>query len=250
MIALKMIFSRWWIMIRLVKNEYIKIGFYKIIIMFIIFFIIVCLLYKYNSLDVALNKSFNLIPFVGVSSSILFSGIISTEYTNGNLRYYLTKPVKRWKIYFSKIISIFLYMLILVAFLILVNLIFIKKFDTSYMFKFILYSSSLIFIGTHIIFFSTLFKNTALVVGINMFITIFSFIVSQILLGYGFVLIEYTPFPYLELNLFNDKMMFYNINQDLGCNLSLRNGIRIDIIYSILYYILGNKMFNKKDIRI
>ena len=150
-------------MIRLVKNEYIKIGFYKIIIMFIIFFIIVCLLYKYNSLDVALNKSFNLIPFVGVSSSILFSGIISTEYTNGNLRYYLTKPVKRWKIYFSKIISIFLYMLILVAFLILVNLIFIKKFDTSYMFKFILYSSSLIFIGTHIIFFSTLFKNTALV---------------------------------------------------------------------------------------
>ena len=126
--------------------------------MFITFFIIVCLLYKYNSLDVALNKSFNLIPFVGVSSSILFSGIISTEYTNGNFRYYLTKPVKRWKIYFSKIISIFLYMLILVVFLILVNLIFIKKFDTSCMYKFILYSSSLIFIGTHIIFFSTLFN--------------------------------------------------------------------------------------------
>ena len=83
-----------------------------------------------------------------------------------------------------------------------------------------------------------------------MFIAIFSFIVSQILLGYGFVLIEYTPFPYLELNLFDDKMMFYSINQDLGCNLSLRNGIIIDIIYSILYYILGNKMFNKKDIRI
>lgn len=250
MIILKKIFSRWWIMIRLVKNEYIKIGIYKIIIMFFIFFIVVCLLYKYNSSDVALNKSFSLIPFIGVSSSILFSGIISTEYTNGNLRYYLTKPVKRWKIYFSKIISIFLYMLILVAFLILVNLIFIKKFDTIYISKFILYSSSLIFIGTHIIFFSTLFKNTALVVGINMFITIFSFIVSQIILGYGFGLIEYTPFPYLELNLFNDKMMFYSINQDLGCNLSLRNGIIIDIIYSIVYYILGNKMFNKKDIRI
>ena len=53
--------------------------------------------------------SINLIPFICIINSILFGGIISSEIENGNFRYYLTKPYKRWKIYLSKLIMIIIY---------------------------------------------------------------------------------------------------------------------------------------------
>lgn len=237
-------------MISLIKNEYIKIGKYKIFIMFGIFLIIICFIYKFNNRIDALNNSFELIPFIGVTACVLFSGIISLEYTNGNLRYYLTKPIKRSKIYLSKILSIYLYMFLLMIYIIIINLIFIKKIDTAYIFDFILYCFPLLTIGMYIILLSTLFKSTSLVVGINMFTLIFSFLISQILLGYGLNFIEYTTLPYLEFNLFNDKDVIYKINQDLGCNLNIKTGIIIDTFYLIIYYLIGNKLFKIKDIRI
>ena len=151
-------------MISLIKNEYIKIGKYKIFIMFGIFLIIICFIYKFNNRIDALNNSFELIPFIGVSACVLFSGIISLEYTNGNLRYYLTKPIKRSKIYLSKILAIYLYMFLLMIYIIIINLIFIKKIDTAYIFDFILYCFPLLTIGMYIILLSTLFKSTSLVV--------------------------------------------------------------------------------------
>lgn len=237
-------------MIKLIKNEYIKVGKCKIIIMFIIFLIILCFIYKFNNKIDALNNSYELIPFIGVSACILFSGIVSLEYTNGNLRYYLTKPIKRYKIYLSKILTIYLYIFSLMIYIILINLIFIKKIDTTYIFNFILYCFPLLTIGMFIILLSTLFKNTSLVVGINMFTLIFSFLISQILLGYGLNFIEYTTLPYLEFNLFNQKDVIVNINQNLGSNLSIKNGIIIDTIYLFIYYFIGNKLFKIKDIRI
>lgn len=237
-------------MIRLIKNEYIKIGKYKIIIMFGIFLIIICFIYKFNNKVDALNNSFKLIPFIGVSACILFSGIVSLEYTNGNLRYYLTKPIKRNKIYLSKILTIYLYIFSLIIYIILINLIFIEKIDTKYIFNFILYCFPLLTIGMFIILLSTLFKNTSIVVGINMFTLIFSFLISQILLGYGLNFVEYTTLPYLEFNLFNEKDIILNINRDLGSNLSIKNGIIIDTVYLFIYYFIGNKLFKIKDIRI
>ncbi len=237
-------------MIRLIKNEYIKIGKYKIIIMFGIFLIIICFIYKFNNKVDALNNSFKLIPFIGVSACILFSGIVSLEYTNGNLRYYLTKPIKRNKIYLSKILTIYLYIFSLIIYIILINLIFIEKIDTKYIFNFILYCFPLLTIGMFIILLSTLFKNTSIVVGINMFTLIFSFLISQILLGYGLNFVEYTTLPYLEFNLFNEKDIILNINRNLGSNLSIKNGIIIDTAYLFIYYFIGNKLFKIKDIRI
>ncbi len=237
-------------MIRLIKNEYIKIGKYKIIIMFGIFLIIICFIYKFNNKVDALNNSFELIPFIGVSACILFSGIVSSEYTNGNLRYYLTKPIKRNKIYLSKILTIYLYIFSLIIYIILINLIFIKRIDIKYIFNFILYCFPLLTIGMFIILLSTLFKNTSIVVGINMFTLIFSFLISQILLGYGLNFVEYTTLPYLEFNLFNEKDIILNINRNLGSNLSIKNGIIIDTVYLLIYYFIGNKLFKIKDIRI
>lgn len=135
-------------------------------------------------------------------------------------------------------------------YIIIINLIFIKKIDTAYIFDFILYCFPLLTIGMYIILLSTLFKSTSLVVGINMFTLIFSFLISQILLGYGLNFIEYTTLPYLEFNLFNDKDVIYKINQDLGCNLNIKTGIIIDTFYLIVYYLIGNKLFKIKDIRI
>lgn len=237
-------------MIRLIKNEYIKIGKYKIISMFLIFFIILCIIYKFNNKLDALNSSFDLIPFIGVSACVLFSGIVSLEYTNGNLRYYLTKPIRRWKIYLSKILAIYLYMFLLMIFIILINLCFLNDIDSKYIFKYILYCFPLLTIGMYIILLSTLFKNTSVVVSVSIVTLVFSFLLSQILLGYGIKFIQYTTLPYFEFNLFSDEKTILNINNNLGCDLNIKNGIIVDSIYLVLYYLIGNKLFKIKDIRI
>lgn len=57
---------------------------------------------------------------------------------------------------------------------------------------------------------------------------------------------EYTFLPYLDLNVLN-KLEY--VNAILGVNLSLKKSIIINSIYSILFFIIGIYIFNKKDIK-
>lgn len=58
--------------------------------------------------------------------------------------------------------------------------------------------------------------------------------------------LEYTFLPYLDLNVLN-KLEY--VNATLGVNLSLKKSIIINSIYSILFFIIGIYIFNKKDIK-
>ena len=89
-------------MIRLVKNEYTKIGHFKLNLPFIIFTIVILIMKEVESLS--FGKIYSLISFIGLCNCALFGGIISNEIENGTFRIYLTKPVKREKIYLSKYI--------------------------------------------------------------------------------------------------------------------------------------------------
>lgn len=237
-------------MIKLIKNEFKKIGIVKVVFVFILYLLILFIILKIYGSEKLLKVSYNLIPFIGLTSIIIFGGIISSEYTNGSLKYYLTKPIKRWKIYLSKLLTIYIFLFLLISFITFISMILTINFDIKYIIKYFVYSIPLVLIGIQILLLSTIFKSTSIVVGINMFILTFSFMLSQVFLGYNISIIEYTPLPYLDLNVFSDISVINDINKALETNLSIKKGVIIDIIYSILFYLYGNRLFIKKDIRL
>ena len=104
-------------MIKLINNEFKKIGLLKLIISFILFIIVIIVIYEFT--DNMKNTIFNLIPFAGILITIIFSSTISGEIENGTFRFYLTKPISRKKIYQSKMVTIIIYMIILMSLILL-----------------------------------------------------------------------------------------------------------------------------------
>jgi ABC-type transport system involved in multi-copper enzyme maturation permease subunit len=233
---------------KLVINEIIKVGIIKIIISLITFLITILIIYKTNKSDI-LNTSYSLIPFVGIFMIIFYGGSISSEIESGSLKYYLTKPIKRWKIYLSKLISIYLYLVIVFAYIIFIYLIIIDKIDTSFIIKFIKYTIPIFLMGTISLFLSSFIKNTAFCIGIDIFILVFSTMFSQVLFGLSINIVEYTFLPYLDFSIFNDLKALDIMNNELEIHLSLSRGIKIDLIFIFIFYYLGNLIFTNKDVK-
>ena len=234
-------------MIKLINNEFIKIKKSKLLFTQFMFVITIIIINKYSS---NLKESvFNLIPFLGIIVCILFGGIISSERENGTFRYYMTKPVKRWKVYLSKLISIIIYITVSNTIIVLLTCLLSSSFSISYIIKFVKYSIPVYFIGFYILYLSTVFKSQTFISSIGIVTLSFSLILSQVLFGIRVTLIEYTFMPYLDFSLFNDKLVLNDINNDLGVHLSLYRGIVIDIVYMIIFYLIGNYKFIKKDIK-
>ena len=99
-----------------------------------------------------------------------------------------------------------------------------------------------------VVFNSVIIRNTSISVGINIFFIIFGILISQILFGLKLTFFQYTFLPYLDYSIFDDLLTVESINNEFNISLSLKNGIIINIIYSIIFYILGNLLFIKKDI--
>ena len=98
-------------MINLIRNEFVKLKLSKVIVSTIILVIIMYLIFYLNKdkdFNYLKNTVFSLIPFISIIVSIAFGGIVSNEFQNGTIRIYLTKPIRRWKVLFSKLIVIFI----------------------------------------------------------------------------------------------------------------------------------------------
>lgn len=234
-------------MIKLINNEFKKIGPIKLIFPFIIFLIVIILIYEFT--DDMKNTIFNLIPFVGILSSIIFSGIISTEIENGTIRFYLTKPITRNKIYQSKFYTIIIYITILLTFIFFCYSILCKDIDKTYFIKYVKYSSPLLLISGLMMFLTTVFRNSSVTVGFSIFLLAFSLVITQILLDIKFTYVEFTFLPYLDFTLFDDNETIKMLNEYHKINLSFENGIYINILYTIIFYKIGNYIFTKKDIK-
>lgn len=234
-------------MINLILNEIKKIGVIKIILTFIIFLIVIIIVYEFS--DNMKNTIFSLIPFVGIMTSILFSGIISGEIESGTFRFYLTKPVSRKRIYQSKLITIMIYTICLLTFIFYIYKVLCQNIDKEYFVKFVKYSSSLLITNSIIIFLSTLFRNTSVSVGISISLLTFGMLITQLLLDINLNIIQYTFLPYLDFSLFNDMKTLEAMNKIYNINLSINKGIIINVIYTYLIYMLGMTIFIKKDIK-
>lgn len=234
-------------MIKLINNEFVKVKKSKLILTEILYIISIIVINKYSDKSI-FDLVFNLIPFIGIIVCILYGGIISKERENGNLRFYLTKPVKRWKVYLSKFISIMLY-IIVSNIIIVCTVILINGYDKLFIIKYIKHSIPVFFIGSYILYLSTVFKSQTFSSSFGIITLSFSLLISQLLFGIRITFVEYTFLPYLDFSLFNDELVLNEINNDLGVNLSMNRGVIIDIIYMIIFYLIGNYKFIKKDIK-
>ena len=235
-------------MIRLINNELIKVGKWKIILSNLLFLTIILIIVKTSDSNI-IDTSYRLIPFIGILMCIIFGGTISQEIENGTLRYYLTKPIKRWKIYLSKLITMHIFLIIVLSFIIIIYLIILKRIDKEFIILFIKESSSLFVLSSLILFISTIFRNTSISVGISIFIIAFSSIIAQILFGLELNFFQYTFLPYMDFNIISDKASLDIMNKELGINLSINRGVIINMIYTFVIYLIGNYIFIKKDIK-
>ena len=234
-------------MIKLINNEFKKVGLLKLSIPFVVFLIVIIIIYEFN--DNMKNTIFSLIPFIGIMISIIFSGIVSNEIDNGTIRFYLTKPVSRINILKSKFLTIVIYQIILLSFILFIYSVLCKDIDRTYIIKYIKYCSPLLLISSVIILFSILFKNTSITVGLSIFIIVFGGLITQLLLDINVTQIEFTFLPYMDFTLFDDSETLKLLNQTYKINLSVKKGIIINLISTIIFYKIGKFIFNKKDIK-
>lgn len=234
-------------MIKLINNEFNKIGKYKILLSQILFLMIIYIIKESgNSLE---KYIFGLISFIGIICSMFFGGIISNEIENGTLRFYLTKPVKRWKIYLSKLLCIIIYLILIIGFIVGTYFLIEGKFDYNFLVKFIKYCVPLFLMSSIILLLSSIFKSTSIVVGISIFILCFGLVCSQLLFDVNFNYIQYTFLPYLDYSIFDDINVLNEFNSLYSINLNINSALIIDILYMFIFYIIGTIYFNKKDIK-
>lgn len=233
-------------MIKLIRNEFIKLGKIKFICSHLVFLIAIIIYYYVNKKVITEDFILSLIPFIGVVLSIIFCNIMSSEYTKGTFRIYLTKPIKRTKIYISKLLTIFLTLLSILLHNLTIYALFTQSISVNFTTKYISYSHSLVLISTIIMMLSTIIKSSSLISGIIIMLLTFGFALFELLTLTNLKILEYTFLPYLDLNMLSNLKV---INESLGTSLSLRNSIFIIIFYSLLFFIMGLFIFNKKDIR-
>ena len=235
-------------MVNLIINEIRKIKIIKIIFIILLYIVSLILINK-NSNNSIYDMSYSLIPFIGIFLCLLFSGSICLEIDNGSMRYYLTKPFKRYKIYLSKLITILLFVFISYIVITIITCIIGNSFNNKYFLKFFINCIPIIFMSSFILYLSIKFKNHVFVSILSILILCFSIIVSQVLFGIRFNIVEYTFLPYLDFSIFRDKTAILEMNKELGIHLSLNRGIVINLVYFLLFIVNGLVIFNKKDIK-
>lgn len=234
-------------MIKLINNEFKKIGLLKLSIPFIIFLIIIILIYEFT--DDMNDTIYKLIPFIGIIVSIFFSGIISNEVEQGTIRFYLTKPISRINIYKSKFLTILIYQIILSGFILFAYYILCKDINKIYITKYVKYCSPLLVMIGLILLLSVIFRNTSITVGISIFILVFGILITQLLLDIKCGIVEFTFLPYMDFTLFDEQETINILNQTYKINLTMKKGIIINIISTLIFYKTGEYIFNKKDIK-
>ena len=234
-------------MINLIKNEYIKIGVFKLITISII---LILIMFCMHFLDVNINeKLINFIPYISLIIVSIFGGIMSNEYQTGTIRFYLTKPINRRKILLSKLLTIIFYTLFLLIVVLITCILITKSVNTNLIIDFLYYSTPLIFITVLTIFLSSNLKSSSLSTTILIIILFTSNLITELLLLLKLKFIIYTPLPYIDFNIFMNKEIIIEFNNLYNINLNLNSGVVIILIYSVIILLLTIILFNKKDIK-
>lgn len=234
-------------MINLIKNEYIKIGIFKLIIIPLIFILVIVTMHIID-IDIS-SKLLSFIPYIALSIVSLFGGILSSEYQSGTIRFYLTKPHKRSKILISKLLTIIFYTLFLIIVVLIICILTVHSVNIELIKDYLYCSIPLIFINILTIFLSSIFRSQSLSTIILIIFLFTSNLLTELFLLLKFRFIIYTPLPYIDFTIFNNTEIVNEFNNIYNINLNLNNGIIIILLYSLLTLTINIIIFNKKDIK-
>ncbi len=154
---------------------------------------------------------------------IIGGGIVSSEYSTGTVRLLMIRPVSRWKILFSKLISVFIIGYGVLLTTVILNIIssgivngfgglatkvisfsgetIVKQnFVISIIPKLLFSSISLIFIIALVFAISTIIKNTALAVGLTTVAYLGSSVATMIMASLGMRWVGKTILPYMNFH--------------------------------------------------
>lgn len=209
---------------------------------------------------------------LGIIMIIISGSIVSSEFQKGTIRLLVTKPSKRWKILLSKFLAI---TIITIGLLLLTNLLSLITNGIIYGFKdyftpFLKITSGkvkeicylthilgvllinlipIIFINLIAFSLGTITHNTALSVGITIFIQLSYSLLIILLIELGINAIDLTFLPYLDYSQFLDKKLLYDNNIFYEKYYDINKANLVLLSWSILIYSISNLIFVKKDIK-
>ena len=210
--------------------------------------------------------------FLGIIMIVISGGIVSSEFQKGTIRMLVIKPSKRWKILLSKFLALVfigISLMIVTSFAsFLVNgvmfgfrdyfkpVLSICSGDVKeicyfglVLFKMMCLFIPIMFVSLIAFCLSTVTHNTALSVGISIFLELSYSLVIVLLLEFGFGFIDLTFFPYLDYSQFFDKVLLYDNNMFYGTYYNFTKANLVLLGWSLIIYFVSNLTFVKRDIK-
>lgn len=222
-----------------------------------------------NSVDNIYVIYINIIAIIAV---IIASGIVSSEFSKGTIRLLMIRPVSRWKILLSKLLSVMVISIVLlISSITLVTIVsgFIYGFDglttpvlaikngiiseqnyfVSIIPKLAFSSISILFVISFAFVLSTVFKNTALAVALPVAAFSGCSIVTMVMANFNQTWIAKTFIPYINLSSFLSEGGFMSmLKEEFNLALDPHMGSIQLIILSIIFIALSFITFIKKDV--
>ena len=214
----------------------------------------------------------NNVAFLSLIVVIISGSIVASEFQKGTIRLLVIRPNKRWKILLSKFLTIVLLTIGLSLITYLASFItngilynfkdyFIKDLiinknivkETSYIFlsigKMFMLLIPVIFSGVIAFFLSTITRNTALSVGLSIFLQLGYGIVTMILVLISFPYLNLTFLPYLDYSQFINPLTLTDNYYLYESYYTLKTANIVLLIWGAILYGISNIVFTKKDIK-
>ncbi|UZP02043.1 ABC transporter permease subunit [Clostridium botulinum] len=211
--------------------------------------------------------------FAVIIAIIIGGGIVANEFSKGTIRLLLIRPVSRWKVLLSKLLSVLIIsfsIVILGTIILVISSGYVYGFETlktplletingtitkidyiQYMMpKLMISVSSLIFITSLVFMISTVAKNTALAVAISMVLYLGAAPLTQVLINMKQVWLLKTLIPYINGSFFKIMPFFTEqLSKEYGIQMQYILGAKQLLLASILMIIVTFVTFTKKDIK-
>lgn len=202
---------------------------------------------------------------------IIAGGIVSSEFSKNTIKLLMIRPVSRFKIILSKLLSIFVIgYVILFASVILTTIvsgcifgfadlaiptikmagstIVTQNYILSLGLHTLFYSISMVFIGTLAFAISTVTKSTAVAVAVSVLLFIGSMPMTLLMLSKNYIWFANTPIPYINLtslSMTNDFARLFDSSAILNSTLGAIELLVLSVIFAIIAFVY----FIKTDIK-
>ena len=205
----------------------------------------------------------NMMSVVTLFTVVVAGGIVASEFSQGTIKMLLTRPMKRWKILTSKLITVGLFAIMMSIVLLVSGIIFGyiffdnvpgtqlelvdgKVVEVSYWGRLLLLTAlslvNVFVIGSLAFMIGSVFRSSSLAIGISIFLMFAGVQVTQILAMLEFEFPKYILFANTNLS------QFIGTNTPLIESMTLSFSIIIIAVYLLIFLVTSYWSFTKRDV--